>query len=116
MAIDDHRLEELARQKGVGAHVMPKAESRAGEGVPEPLPASAIAKDEPVQAAATPRADMKAVSVELPVYVWTELKIRAAHRQSSVRHVIMTALKADGITIEDADMIEDGRRNRSPVT
>jgi len=30
----------------------------------------------------------------------------------SVRHFIMSALKARGIAIEDADMVEDGRRNR----
>jgi hypothetical protein len=45
--------------------------------------------------------------------VWTELKIRAAHKQTSVKHIVMTALKADGITIAEADMIEDGRRIRT---
>jgi plasmid stability protein len=52
------------------------------------------------------------VNLELPDYVWTDLKIRAAHKQTSVRHIVMTALQGDGITILDADMIEDGRRLR----
>jgi len=30
----------------------------------------------------------------------------------SVRHIIMSALKADGIDIKAVDMIEDGRRLR----
>jgi hypothetical protein len=55
---------------------------------------------------------MKPLNVELPDYAWTELKIRAAHRQTSVRHVIFSALVKDGITITDTDMIEDGRRAR----
>ncbi|MBN9248188.1 MAG: hypothetical protein J0I81_12230 [Hyphomicrobium sp.] len=61
---------------------------------------------------AMPRAEMKTGNLELPGYVWTELKIRAAQRQTSLKHVVMTALQKDGITISDADMIEDGRRIR----
>jgi len=41
---------------------------------------------------------MKAVNLELPDYAWTELKIRAAKEQVSVRHIIMTALARDGLT------------------
>ncbi len=59
---------------------------------------------------ATPRSQMKTVNREVPDYVWTELKIRVARSQVSVRHVVMSALIKDGITIKDADMIEDGRR------
>jgi hypothetical protein len=55
---------------------------------------------------------LKTVNLELPDYVWTELKIRAAHQQTSLKHVIMKALLADGITIKACDMIEDGRRLR----
>jgi plasmid stability protein len=56
---------------------------------------------------------MKTVNVELPDYVWTALKIRAAERQTSVRHVIMTALRADGLTIAESDMIDASLRVRS---
>jgi hypothetical protein len=106
--IDDDRLERLAREKGVGAMVKPAKEpARAGEGNP---PASE--PDRAAPADATPRSEMKSLNLELPVYVWTELKIRAAQQQSSLKHVVMTALLKDGITIKDADMIEDGRRLR----
>ena len=60
----------------------------------------------------TPRAKMKTLNVEVPDYAWIAIKMRAAQEMSSVRHVIMTALKAQGIEIRDADMIEDGRRLR----
>lgn len=56
---------------------------------------------------------MKTVNLELPDYVWTDLKIRAAHEQTSVRHIVMAALQGHGVTIAEVDMIEDGRRLRS---
>ena len=111
----DAELERLARDKGVGALVKPK-EPGAGQGAsaapapqkPAPVEEAAVAPE----SAATPRSRMKALSVELPDYVWTDLKIRAAHGQTSVRHVIMSALQAYGVSIAEADMIEDGRRIR----
>lgn len=97
--VDDDRLERLAAEKGVGALVKPVANG-AGE------------KPRAVAADATPRSEMKSLNLELPAYVWTELKIRAAQQQTSLKHVVMTALVKDGVTIKDADMIEDGRRLR----
>ena len=55
---------------------------------------------------------MKSVNIDLPDYVWIDLKIRAARLQTSVRHIVMTALKADGIQIAEIDLVEDGRRLR----
>jgi len=105
--IDDDKLERLAAEKGVGALVKPVA-NRAGEGPRKPA-ASARPVPSPD---ATPRSEMKSLNLELPAYVWTELKIRAAQQQSSLKHVVMSALVKDGVTIKDADMIEDGRRLR----
>lgn len=111
--IDDDRLEKLARDKGVGAMVKPKsAAGRAGEGPPSGSVPDTTTRASPRGTQPTPRSRMKAVNLELPDYVWTELKIRAAHQQTSLRHLIMTALRADGITIAEKDMIEDGRRLR----
>jgi hypothetical protein len=114
--IDDDKLERLARDKGVGAFVKPTSNAnRAGEGAQEPAVAATPKQKAETPAAdtgATPRSRMKTVNLELPDYVWTELKIRSAHRQTSVRHIIMTALKGDGISIADVDMVEDGRRLR----
>lgn len=105
--IDDDRLERLAAEKGVGALVKPVANG-AGEGTRKSVD---IARPMP-SPEATPRSEMKSLNLELPVYVWTELKIRAAQQQTSLKHVVMTALVKDGVTIKDADMIEDGRRLR----
>ena len=109
--IDDAKLEQLARDKGVGAMVKAKPVNEAGEGRRlEPKVAAPV--EENAQTASAPRGRMKTVTLELPDYVWRELKIRAAHRETSVRHVIMTSLKAEGFEIKDDDMVEDGRRLR----
>lgn len=105
--IDDQKLEQLAADKGVGALVKPLANGggeRTRTAVAEPK--SNVAAD------ATPRSEMKSLNLELPAYVWTELKIRAAQEQTSLKHVVMKSLVKDGVTIKDADMIEDGRRLR----
>jgi len=127
--VDDDALETLARDKGVGALVKPVAnrsgESASGnstmpnfsapEAVQQALPAEAkdVAAPSVAQMEPTPRSRMKAVNFEVPDYTWTELKILAARQQVSVRHVIMAALREKGIPITDADMVEDGRRQRS---
>ena len=105
--IDDDKLERLAAEKGVGAMVKPTA---TGEGQGRP-PMAAKPKEKAADTT-TPRSEMKSLNLELPGYVWTELKIRAAQQQTSLKHVVMKALVKDGITIQDADMIEDGRRLR----
>jgi hypothetical protein len=105
--IDDNKLGRLAADKGVGALVKPVA-NRTGVGATrdQPRATSEGAPD------VTPRSDMKSLNLELPAYVWTDLKIRAAQHQTSLKHVVMSALMKDGITIQDVDMIEDGRRIR----
>lgn len=106
----DDKLEKLARNNGVGTMTKPEpAPSMGGEGPlkPQPGPTTvAIAQQ------STPRDRMKNVSLDLPDYVWTDVKIRAAQDQTSMRYIIMKALRAEGITIKDVDMIEDGRQNR----
>lgn len=103
--IDDGKLERLAADKGVGALVKPDVNG-AGEGAPRTAWGSKASPD------TMPRTDMKSLNLQLPGYVWTDLKIRAAQQQVSLRHVVMSALRKDGITIRDEDMIEDGRRLR----
>lgn len=108
--IDDEALESLARDKGVGALVKPERAQRVAIEPPGLRPSEAVAS--PGVAAPTPRHRMKPINIELPDYAWTELKIRAARAQVSVRHIIMTALKQQGIPIADIDLVEDGRRLR----
>ncbi|MBX9865110.1 MAG: hypothetical protein K2Y42_20400 [Hyphomicrobium sp.] len=108
--IDDQKLERLAAEKGVGSLVKPVADG-AGEArsVYEP---PRVKKSEAPNPEATPRSQMKTVNLEVPDYAWTELKIRAAREQVSVRHIVMEAMRAIGVAIKDADMVEDGRRIR----
>lgn len=109
--VDDTRLEQLARDKGVGTFERPLPEEKGMQPAaaipPQMTPEPVSSEGEP-----TPRARMKTLNLELPDYVWTELKIRAAQRQTSLRHVVMAALLADGVSIAEVDMIEDGRRLR----
>lgn len=99
--VDDAVIERLAREKGVGALQRP--------GKPAAAPEEERAPDD-AQKAERPR--MKTLNLELPVYLWRELKLRAVDAETSVRHLIIAALKNDAYTVEDADMIEDGRRLR----
>lgn len=101
----DERLERLADAKGVSSLVKPGSDPGAGgtRHAPEPVDPETIP---------TPRSRMKNVNIEIPDYVWKELKIRAAHRSTTIKHVIMTSLQAEGFDIRNADMIEDGRRDR----
>lgn len=109
--IDDTRLEQLARDKGVGILERPIAAGPA-ESSAAPDTGNVHTARPSADMSATPRGRMKCINLELPDYVWTELKIRAVRQQCSLRHIVMVALRADGVTITDADMIEDGRRLR----
>jgi hypothetical protein len=112
----DARLEARAAQKGIPTLVTPKAEPHAevqprAAAAASEVPAAPKASRGPAKDA-TPRARMKPAKIELPDYVWLALKIRAAENMVSLRYLIMVALRAQGIPINDADMIEDGRRFR----
>lgn len=112
----DVRLEAKAAEKSIPTLVTPKAEPTTSE---EPAtrvekPAIPVRKAAKVNKSAqsTPRSRMKALKIELPDYVWVELKKQAAVEMVSLRHVIMSMLRSQGISINDADMVEDGRRLR----
>lgn len=104
--VDDDRLEQLAREKGVGKLETPvRTDSRAGEGSGLVHAAELRLEPEAPPSGATPRSAMHKINFEAPDYLSTELKIDAARKQTSVRHVIMMALKEAGFTIKDIDMI-----------
>jgi len=112
--IDDDKLEQLAKSKGVGAFVKP-AENDAPKPVAQPVrtgPAKPKPDVDVTPEPAAARSPVKSLNLELPDYVWVDLKIRAAQKQTSLKHVVMTALLKDGVTIKPEDMIEDGRRLR----
>ena len=110
----DARLEAKAAEKGIPTLVTPKAEPPTAEEPPMPRLAAAPAPRKPgrAQTQSTPRSRMKGLKIELPDYAWIALKKRAAEDMVSLRHIIMMALRAQGIAINDADMVEDGRRLR----
>lgn len=62
--------------------------------------------------APTPRARISYVKAGIPDYALVELKTRALHEKVSLNHLLLKALKATGITVHDADLVEDGRRLR----
>lgn len=104
----DDRLERLAQEKGVATMVTPDEVGQGAEASPrKPKP-----KIDP-ESIPTPRSQMKNVNIEIPDYVWKEMKVRAAHRGTTLKHVVMTSLKEVGFEIRDADMIEDGRSDRT---
>ena len=64
---------------------------------------------------ATPRAETaarKPLSIEVPDYLATDLKIAAARQSVTVRHLVLSALMDAGYDIKAVDMEEDGRRLR----
>lgn len=112
----DARLEAKAAEKGIPTLVTPRAEAPVVEEQPMPVqplnPVLRKTSRAAPQAQSTPRSRMKGLKIELPDYVWVALKHRAAEDMVSLRHIIMMALRAQGISINEADMIEDGRRLR----
>ena len=100
---------------GIPTLVNPKVEETPADEPAVPLEPVAAVSSKAARTAskqATPRSRMRGLKIELPDYVWVSLKKRAAEEMVSLRHVIMTALRDKGIPINDADMIEDGRRFR----
>jgi hypothetical protein len=90
---EDHLLEELAAKKGISRLQSPPG--------PEPTPPQP-----------TPRPRIKSMNLELPDYVMRALKEMALRDDCSVRHIIMRSLAREGIPVQPADMIADGRRLR----
>lgn len=110
----DARLEARAIEKGIPTLVSPKVEvplvkETAASSEIAPIPPKAVTC---LPENATPRSRMKSAKIELPDYLWVELKKQAAEEMVSLRYVIMKALREKGFHINDADMIEDGRRFR----
>ncbi len=115
----DVRLEARAAERGIPTLVAPAPTMTRPPSKPEPptkldAPAASTAQKAgrgmPIDA--TPRSRMKSLKIELPDYAWIELKKRTAEDMVSLRFFIMDALRARGILINPADMVEDGRRFR----
>lgn len=90
----DAELDAFAARKGI-----PSLQA------PETIP---MTSGKPQEAkAATP---LSRLTLELPVYLCTELRLRAASETCSARYLVMNALKEAGYRIDDADLVADARR------
>jgi hypothetical protein len=112
----DVRLEARAAEKGIPtlmptpAAAPPPPRPEAARPVPPAPPRTGPGRGRAPDA--TPRSRMKALKIELPPNAWIELKKRTAEDMVSLRYFVMDALRAKGIHIDEADMVEDGRRFR----
>jgi hypothetical protein len=106
----DLRLEAKAAEKGIPTLVTPESQFGLSSAS---SPKSALSK--PGRAGgssqSTPRARMKPLNIEVPDYAWIAIKTQAAQKMVSVRHIIMSALRASGIEIKA--MTVPSRRRRA---
>lgn len=135
--IDDSVIERIAEAKGVPtlslraeperpsptpaqerpvAGVPPANPEREGAG--RQLPAAIAASPAPSvpPGAPTPRASVAYVKFGMPDYAYKELALRQVQENVTLNYLILQGLRAIGITIEDADMVKDGRRLRGSRT
>jgi hypothetical protein len=52
------------------------------------------------------------LTIELPGYLMDAMKLAAVKQRVSVRHLVMLALQAHGMTIEPEDLVPDARRRK----
>jgi hypothetical protein len=114
----DAKLEAKAAEKGIPTLVATSAprslppSNPKSPGIDTPDTATLQRSYDAASGKETPRRRVKGFRVELPDYVWIELKKQSAERMVSLRYFLMEALRAKGIHIDDADMGVDGRRIR----
>jgi hypothetical protein len=97
--VDDAALDRLNATLGVPTLTKPVANRK------QTAEASATVQDV--------RASLEKLTVEVPAYVMDAIKRAALDRRTTVRHVILTALKAEGFDVSEADLVPDGRRRRA---
>lgn len=73
------------------------------------------ARPEPMRRTATRQATMVRLNIEVPDYLLDAIKDRAHVHKSTVRNVVMKALKQDGFQIPEEDLIDDARKSRRPT-
>ena len=105
--VDDAALDRINVQLGVPTLTKPvanaKPERRTKSATPPPIDAAPI------------RAALEKLTIEVPSYLADAMKRAALDRRTSVRHVVMLALKDAGFAIAAADLVPDGRRSRGKV-
>ncbi len=56
------------------------------------------------------RAPSVTIRTDLPDYLAEALRVEAAKSRSTLRYLILKALKNDGWKVDEGDIVEDGRR------
>ncbi len=118
----DETIERLARDMGMTHNERPSTDMVEDQGKETELATQVEANDEPQEekkASSMSRGAKPAkttrVTLDLPDYVAKRLKRKALDEDSSVRFLILRAINTSRslrISVDDADMIEDRRRNK----
>jgi hypothetical protein len=104
--IAERVTETFAKQRNIPAMAFPAQSTGEGQGTTRPVE-SPKAFNEPA-----PRVETRRMSLDLPVYVFEDIRQRALDGNCSARYVILKALRSAGIHIKEDDMAVDGRRDR----
>lgn len=124
----DNAAEQVARRKGIptltppSAPETPKAHIVPGPSNDKSAP-SAMVIDDARRAGVTPARDAQMpsaprparasyVKVKCPDYLLDQLYGHIRKERVTLNHLILSALREKGFHVEEADMIEDGRRLR----
>jgi hypothetical protein len=105
--VADAELEQVSEQLGVPTLVkptQPKAQ--------KPEAARDVTVAEPPPRVVAPRSAVEKLTIELPAYLTDAMKRKALDERTTVRHVVMLALKGDGFHVAAADLVPDARRTR----
>lgn len=95
LAVPDAALDRLNDRMGVPTMSRPD--------ILQTLPIANLRAPAPARA-------LEKLSVELPTYLMDAMKQEALSRKVSVRHLVMIALKGQGLAIEPEDLVPDARR------
>ena len=97
--VDDAALDRLNAKLGVPTLTKPVANRKQITEAPAAVP--------------DVRASLEKLTVEIPPYVMDAIKRAALERRTTVRHVILMALKTEGFEVADGYLVPDGRRRRA---
>jgi len=103
--VDDAALERINAQLGVPTLTKP-ASGRLGDRVRHNKDTDASTEG------SVERAPLEKLTIEIPSYLSDALKRAALDTRTTVRHVVISALKDAGFEVAPADLIPDGRRRR----
>lgn len=119
----DYAVEELARRKNIPTLTPPEQRSEQAAPVSTSKPGSRTREDEqgsegesggssPEASRLPPQTEYSPLGFDAPRYLLDELHAAARRQRSSVKYLVLCALKAQGFEVRDEDLIPDGRRLR----